>query len=330
MNFKFKERFLSVCFNFFILGLMGVNGLNGCSTQKINSPNSKNTVQDTSVNSTHLAKEFITPKEVAQLKQGMSALEVKNILGAPINLKNQLEINELGQDGMTYAYVLREDQGQYIEVTPYELVFKKSSFLGFNIGNRLEHFGPAKTLGLSNAPVNATHQPLASEGQANQQRPELSEDNVTAVPLVTNQVADEKVAGGESAGSVNQSQSTSDFVNAQNMLADEVIAVVQTWAQAWAGKNFELYLDAYAADFQHGMANRMAWEKLRRSRLAAPASITLTLSDIHILPKSASEVEVSFVQEYSTERMKEIGTKTLVIGKVQEKWKIRNEVFHKN
>lgn len=59
----------------------------------------------------------------------------------------------------------------------------------------------------------------------------------------------------------------------------DVLKAVTDWAQAWSRKDTDGYLSYYAKDFRTpGGEARDKWEKLRRARLTAPKTISVTVA----------------------------------------------------
>jgi hypothetical protein len=59
-------------------------------------------------------------------------------------------------------------------------------------------------------------------------------------------------------------------------------AAITRWAQAWAARDVDAYLAAYASDFAAQGMTRAKWEAQRRSRITAPKSIEVKISDLKI------------------------------------------------
>jgi tetratricopeptide (TPR) repeat protein len=109
--------------------------------------------------------------------------------------------------------------------------------------------------------------------------------------------------------------------------SNEVIDAVNAWAKAWASKNVDAYLGFYAKDFKTpGGEARAEWEKLRRQRVSAPKSITVTIDGPKVVLTGNSQARVTFRQGYSSDVLKgAYATKTLVLAKVDGRWLIQQE-----
>lgn len=108
--------------------------------------------------------------------------------------------------------------------------------------------------------------------------------------------------------------------------AAEVLKAVDAWAQAWSSKDVEAYLSHYAKDFDpKGSQSRAEWEKLRRARIEAPKSISVTIDSPKVTMQGSDAAQVSFRQTYQSDRFNGTSTKTLVMTRTDGRWQIREE-----
>jgi tetratricopeptide (TPR) repeat protein len=106
----------------------------------------------------------------------------------------------------------------------------------------------------------------------------------------------------------------------------EVLAAVKDWAQAWSKKDADAYLAHYAKDFKTpGGQPRAEWEKTRRSRIAAPKSISVDIASPKVTMQGPERASVSFRQTYRSDVLKSNSTKTLVMAKTDGRWLIQEE-----
>jgi len=259
-------------------------------------------------------REFVTEKDVKKLKVGMTPLAVKNLLGPPLQPEKTVQsrfdsfsffnifpINENKESFPSrYDYLLRDTSSGKAEFVPYAVNFQKTKTLGLLSSVGVKSFGPLEK------PVLTSFAPPASMAA-----PAADAMPVESAPVEAKDVpAPAPVADAASP-------------------TDDIIKAVQSWAQAWASKDADAYIGFYTAGFDNGMGGRSKWENQRRKRLSNPNTITLSLSDIKITPKSDTAAEVSFRQEYQSNLFKENGQKTLVMTRADGQWKIEKEVFKK-
>jgi ketosteroid isomerase-like protein len=107
-----------------------------------------------------------------------------------------------------------------------------------------------------------------------------------------------------------------------------VLQVVDRWARAWSDNDVAAYLAHYAPDFEppRGLS-RAAWEAQRRSRIAKPRKIEVTIDAPKAVFTGEDRVKVTFRQHYRSDTLNLSGTKTLVMVKQGEKWLIKREQF---
>ncbi|MEW6119452.1 MAG: tetratricopeptide repeat protein [Pseudomonadota bacterium] len=106
--------------------------------------------------------------------------------------------------------------------------------------------------------------------------------------------------------------------------APNVEDAVNAWADAWSRRDVAAYLAAYAEDFSAPGMTRAAWEAQRRSRIEAPKSITVKLSDLKI-DQQEDRATVSFRQAYRSDRLSSTVSKTLTLALKKGQWRIVGE-----
>jgi len=114
-------------------------------------------------------------------------------------------------------------------------------------------------------------------------------------------------------------------VHEQKVAVEEA---VQGWAKAWSAKNVDGYLAYYGTGFKVPNGDsRHAWEKSRRERISAPASIKVELSGIKIkMDDDGNRATVSFHQSYRAGEVAKRTSKSLVLKKGGSKWFIEQEL----
>lgn len=113
----------------------------------------------------------------------------------------------------------------------------------------------------------------------------------------------------------------------QNDQKNAVEEAVKGWAKAWSAKNVDGYLAYYGAGFKvPNGESRTAWEKSRRERISAPASIRVELSGIRIKMDDSNRATVSFHQSYRAGEVAKRTSKSLIMKKGGSKWFIEQEL----
>jgi outer membrane protein assembly factor BamE len=107
----------------------------------------------------------------------------------------------------------------------------------------------------------------------------------------------------------------------------EVVQMLESWRNAWAGKQVAPYLAYYTPEYKGEYTNRSAWETARRTRLTSPKTITLDLTEARILITAPDKARVGMQQRYRADGLDESGAKSLYLVKRDGKWLIENELF---
>lgn len=104
-----------------------------------------------------------------------------------------------------------------------------------------------------------------------------------------------------------------------------VESAVQAWAKAWAGKNMQAYLGAYAPNFTPpGGQSRSEWEADRKARILPRSRIGVDLSDINV-SVNGDRATAKFRQAYSSDTLNVTSRKTLDMVKIGNRWLILRE-----
>lgn len=106
--------------------------------------------------------------------------------------------------------------------------------------------------------------------------------------------------------------------------AGSVESAVNAWAQAWARRDVDAYLAAYAPDFSAPGLSRADWEAQRRSRIEAPKSITVDISNLNV-EQQGTTATATFRQAYRSDRLSSTVTKTLKLAQLDGQWRIIGE-----
>lgn len=105
--------------------------------------------------------------------------------------------------------------------------------------------------------------------------------------------------------------------------AGNVESAVKAWARAWARRDVDAYLAAYAPDFSAPGLSRAVWEAQRRARIEAPKS-SIDISDLKVTQQGATAT-ATFQQAYRSDRLSSTVTKTLKLTQIDGQWRIVEE-----
>jgi murein L,D-transpeptidase YafK len=106
----------------------------------------------------------------------------------------------------------------------------------------------------------------------------------------------------------------------------QIIDFVENWRQAWISKQVEPYIAFYDNSFRSGDKDLAGWKKHKANLNKTYAYITVDVSDINVR-WTDDGATVSFRQQYSSDRYRATGTKTLYLIYSDLGWKIKREVY---
>jgi hypothetical protein len=109
--------------------------------------------------------------------------------------------------------------------------------------------------------------------------------------------------------------------------AEAVESAVRTWADAWAGKELNVYFASYGQGFAPpGNQARKDWAESRRARITGKSRISVKLSGLAIAVRG-SQATARFRQNYSAGALNISSQKTLELTKeADQRWVIVKEV----
>ncbi len=117
--------------------------------------------------------------------------------------------------------------------------------------------------------------------------------------------------------------------NKSNMLnkgESEINNFILDWAEAWSTKNINAYLAKYSSSFKTPNGEGYSdWQDSRRNKILGKASISIEISDLKITTKGDSFAQVTFKQNYITNKLSQLSRKTLLLRKDGPYWFIEQE-----
>ena len=105
---------------------------------------------------------------------------------------------------------------------------------------------------------------------------------------------------------------------------DVVVSQFLIWLKAWEAQKINSYLSFYAKDFKDSKRPRECWEAQRRKTFGSSSGVSIEVSDIQIL-RADDAVEMSFIQDYKSDRISDVGKKILIWKNEGDRWKIVKE-----
>lgn len=107
----------------------------------------------------------------------------------------------------------------------------------------------------------------------------------------------------------------------------EVMQALVAWRQAWAAQNVDRYLLAYSERFVPANGQSISdWRRARQRNVSRPNFIELQLTNVHMLPISATVMRVEFDQMYRSNVITSNARKMLMLERQDGRWQIIQEM----
>jgi adhesin transport system outer membrane protein len=104
-------------------------------------------------------------------------------------------------------------------------------------------------------------------------------------------------------------------------------AAVESWRAAWARRDVEAYLQAYAPTFAPSQdASRVQWSQKRRAIIGKAANVAVELSDVTVTLAGGDKASTAFSQAYRSASYQDKVRKTLEWQRIEGRWQIVREV----
>ena len=117
----------------------------------------------------------------------------------------------------------------------------------------------------------------------------------------------------------------------EKKLVSEKLAqdLINNWVSAWTNNDFISYKNSYIDDFKGRFLSHQDWLDNREPRVKYSKSIIIKINNLQIIEQSDSKFKVKFTQDYSSNAIKSVGTKTLEFTLIDNVFKISSEIFSK-
>ncbi len=107
----------------------------------------------------------------------------------------------------------------------------------------------------------------------------------------------------------------------------EVNKFIDEWLVAWTAKDMEGYKSFYNQEFRAGNANYNSWMSNKERLFAQDTGIAIRASNRKWKKLSNGRYSVSFIQEYSSASLTDIGVKTLILSGFPTNFQIISETW---
>jgi ketosteroid isomerase-like protein len=102
---------------------------------------------------------------------------------------------------------------------------------------------------------------------------------------------------------------------------------INNWVKAWKTQNIDKYLSFYSKNFKGDKNNHKDWKASRKNALVGKNKhISINLHSIQS-QKNKNFIELTFIQDYSSNKHSDTGVKVLVLEKNKNDWKIVKETW---
>lgn len=108
---------------------------------------------------------------------------------------------------------------------------------------------------------------------------------------------------------------------------DVVVSQLLIWLKAWEGGEVNTYLSFYSKKFKDPQKSRKEWEQGRRLILGRNARTIIQISDME-MKQNDETIEMSFTQNFQSDRVSDIGRKELIWKNEGNSWKIIKETWN--
>lgn len=114
--------------------------------------------------------------------------------------------------------------------------------------------------------------------------------------------------------------------NTPNNNETEINSFVTEWADAWSSKNINSYFAKYSSNFKTPNGESFAdWQDSRKNRILGKDIIAIEVSELKITRKGDSFAQIIFKQKYTSNKLSQISSKTLILRKDDSAWFIEQE-----
>ena len=115
----------------------------------------------------------------------------------------------------------------------------------------------------------------------------------------------------------------------EKKLVSEKLAqdLINNWVSAWTNNDFISYKNSYIDDFKGRFLSHQDWLDNREPRVKYSKSIIIKINNLQIIEQSDKKFKVKFTQDYSSNAIKSVGTKTLEFTLIDNVFKISGEIF---
>ncbi|KAA3596980.1 MAG: hypothetical protein DWQ06_14420 [Calditrichaeota bacterium] len=116
-------------------------------------------------------------------------------------------------------------------------------------------------------------------------------------------------------------------ISTKDSYTEEIISLMEIWESSWENSNFDKFINLYSRDFNSDGMNYESWSK-KKSRSLRNKGIQVGVSDLKII-KQGNILIVTFIQNYKSKTISDIGKKTMKFKQENGSYKIFSEKWKK-
>ena len=129
---------------------------------------------------------------------------------------------------------------------------------------------------------------------------------------------------------INENNTIENLPKEKKLISKKIaVDLINKWVSAWTNNDFISYKNSYTNDFKGRFLTHQGWLDNREPRVKYSKNIVIKINNLQITEQSNDKFKVSFIQDYSSNVIKSVGTKTLEFILIDKVYKISNEIFSK-
>lgn len=129
---------------------------------------------------------------------------------------------------------------------------------------------------------------------------------------------------------INENNTIENLPKEKKLISKKIaVDLINKWVSAWTNNDFISYKNSYTNDFKGRFLTHQGWLDNREPRVKYSKNIVIKINNLQITEQSDDKFKVSFIQDYSSNVIKSVGTKTLEFILIDKVYKISNEIFSK-
>ncbi len=122
-------------------------------------------------------------------------------------------------------------------------------------------------------------------------------------------------------------KSKKEPISLKGSYTEKIVSLMETWENSWENGDFNTFINLYSKDFNSDEMNFDSWSK-KKYRSLRNKGIQVGVSDLKII-KQGNILIVTFIQNYKSKTISDIGKKTIKFKQENGSYKIFSEKWKK-